>query len=64
MGGRAAMSTGTETLLTCWDCRSRFEPLMVDRRGRLVSGYALLQRHRDECPDSRPRAGERHPDRG
>ena len=42
------------SLLACDRCDSSVQTLVRDSRGRVVSGYGELQRHREAC---RPRRG-------
>jgi hypothetical protein len=47
------------SLLACGWCGRTFESLDVDRRGRLVSGYRLLQEHAERCGTGRHDSGAR-----
>jgi len=42
------------SLMSCDRCGQSFETLVPDRRGRLVSGYGVLQRHREGCRPAQP----------
>ena len=50
MGRPAPLSRTDRTLLACRWCDFGVGSLERDERGRLVSGYALLQRHIEACP--------------
>lgn len=49
------------SLLACDQCGRTFESLDLDRWGRLVSGYRLLQQHVERCGTGRHASGARVP---